>query len=139
MLARLQSLESPIRKLQIVGVGAMGRGLVQQCALTPGIECIGVADVNVDGALEHLSDLGHSCREVASREEARRALMSGKLPVFGSALELCELPEMDVVVEASSAVADGGRRRVRALQHGKHLVLMNAEIDLIFGPALLQL
>jgi len=40
------------RTVGIIGVGAMGRGLVQQISLTPGIECVALADLNVRQAIE---------------------------------------------------------------------------------------
>jgi predicted homoserine dehydrogenase-like protein len=137
MLERLKALTSPIR-VGIVGAGAMGRGLARQCRITPGFECVAVADVDPN-TLDGLRRIGEPCLEVSSVREARAALRSGELPFFTDGLRVCELPEVDVVIEASSAVAAGGRHALTALEHGKHLVLMNSEVDLIFGPALLRL
>ncbi len=120
MLERLRALDEPIR-VGIIGVGSMGRGLVRQISLTPGIECVAVADLNVPQAMERL-----------------RAIGQGELPVFADGLQVCELPEVDVVIEATSAVLEGGRHALAALEHRKHLVLMNSEVDLIFGPALVR-
>ncbi len=46
MLTRLQSLRQPIRTA-IIGVGSAGKGLLYQCGVTPGIQCVAVADLNV--------------------------------------------------------------------------------------------
>jgi predicted homoserine dehydrogenase-like protein len=137
MLERLRALDVPIR-VGIIGVGAMGRGLVRQISLTPGIECVALADLNVRQAIERLRAIGQSCREASSLLDAGRALQEGELPVFADGLQVCELPEIDVIIEATSAVLDGGRYAIAALEHQKHLVLMNSEVDLIFGPALLR-
>ena len=45
---------------------------------------------------------------------------------------------MDVFIEASSSIIAGAQFCLTALEHHKHLVMMNAEIDLIFGPYLAQ-
>jgi predicted homoserine dehydrogenase-like protein len=135
MLERLRALDVPIR-VGIIGVGSMGRGLVRQISLTPGIECLALADLNISQAIERLRAIGHPCREASSPVDAGRALQEGKLPVFANGLQICEMPEIDVVIEATSAVLDGGRYAIAALEHQKHLVLMNSEVDLIFGPAL---
>lgn len=135
MLERLRALDVPIR-VGIIGVGSMGRGLVRQVSLTPGIECLAVADLNISQAIERLRAIGHPCREASSLVDAGRALQEGELPVFANGLQICEMPEIDVVIEATSAVLDGGRYAIAALEHQKHLVLMNSEVDLIFGPAL---
>jgi len=52
-------------------------------------------------------------------------------------LAKCEF--VDVLIEATNSIAEGGRFAVTALEHQKHLVMMNAEADLIFGPYLLAL
>jgi predicted homoserine dehydrogenase-like protein len=137
MLERLRALDRPIR-VGIIGVGSMGRGLVRQISFTPGIECVALADLKVRQAIERLRVIGHPCREVSSPVDAGRALREGELPVFADGRQICELPEIDVVIEASSAVLDGGRHALAALEQQKHLVLMNSEVDLIFGPALVR-
>jgi predicted homoserine dehydrogenase-like protein len=137
MLERLRALDVPIR-VGIIGVGSMGRGLVRQISLTPGIECVALADLNVAQAIERLRAIGHPCREASSPADAVRALREGELPVFADGLQICELPEIDVVIEATSAVLEGGRHALAAIEHQKHLVLMNSEVDLIFGPALVR-
>jgi len=137
MLEQLRALDVPIR-VGIIGVGSMGRGLVRQISLTPGIECVAVADRKVPQAIERLRAIGQRCVEVSSLVEAGSALRGGELPVFADGLRVCELPEVDVVIEATSAILDGGRHALAALEHRKHLVLMNSEVDLIFGPALVR-
>ena len=137
MLEQLRARDVPIR-VGIIGVGSMGRGLVRQISLTPGIECVAVADLNAPQAIERLRAIGHPCREASTPAEAERALRAGELPVFADGLQVCELPDVDVVIEATSAVLDGGRYALAALEHEKHLVLMNSEVDLIFGPALVR-
>src|SRR5579859_4558818 len=137
MLERLRALDVPIR-VGIIGVGSMGRGLVRQISLTPGIECLALADLHVRQAMERLRVMGHRCREASNLVDARRALREGELPVFADGLQICEMPDIDVVIEATSAVLDGGRYALAALEHQKHLVLMNSEVDLIFGPALVR-
>ena len=47
--------------------------------------------------------------------------------------------EVDVLVEASSSIGPAARFALAAIEHGKHLVLMNSEIDLAFGPHLMCL
>ena len=47
---RLQRLRQPIR-IGIVGMGAMGKGLLYQAQHTPGIECVAVADIRLDRAI----------------------------------------------------------------------------------------
>ncbi len=131
--ARLRALDTPIR-VAIVGAGAMGRGLFHQSCLTPGIECVGVADIEVSRAQAAVATTGRQGRLAASPGEVRRALDSGEVAVCadGELLALCE--GVDVVIESSSAIGPAARFALAALESRKHLVLMNSEIDLAFGP-----
>lgn len=138
MLQRLRALKSPIR-VGIIGVGAMGRGLVYQCRNTPGFQCVAVADLNGASTMEFLASLGVPARRAQSAAEAQLIHQSGGVVVFDDGRLVATMPQLDVVIEATSAIREAGEFAVTALRHGKHLVLMNAEIDLIFGPALLEL
>src|SRR5262245_37211847 len=138
IVQRLRALDTPIR-VGIIGIGAMGRGLVYQCRTTPGFEVLAVADVHPERALECLASMSIPAREADTLADGQLALQEGRVAVFGDGRTLAELPQLDVVIESTSAIREAGEFAVTALRHGKHLILMNAEIDLIFGPALLQL
>ena len=47
--------------------------------------------------------------------------------------------QVEVFVESSSSIIPGARFTAAALESGKHVTLMNAEIDLAFGPYFLDL
>ncbi len=49
---------------------------------------------------------------------------------------LCRSEEIDVIVDVTGAVEFGARAVLEALRHGKHVVLMNAELDATLGPIL---
>jgi len=138
MLERLRSLPKPIR-IGIIGAGAMGRGLLYQSRTTPGIECVAIADLDIDRAVAAAEATGHEHRVVRSAGEMEDAISAGVLAVCedGSRVAGCE--SMEALVESSSAILAAGEFAVTALTHGKSLILMNAEIDLIFGPYLLHL
>jgi predicted homoserine dehydrogenase-like protein len=107
--------------------------------MTPGFRCVAVADLDVARTMAFVRSLGESPREAQSLASVTRAVEAGQIAVLRDGNLLATLPQIDVVIEASSAIREAGRFAVTALEHGKHLVLMNAEIDLIFGPALLDL
>jgi predicted homoserine dehydrogenase-like protein len=138
MLHRLEELACDIR-VAIIGVGSIGRGMVLQCQLTPAIECVAIADIRLDRAIACAEWLGRDYQVVDSQPALRRTLHGGKLAVCedGQLLAQCEL--VDVVIEATNALAAAGRFAITALENHKHLVMMNAEADLLFGPYLLHL
>ena len=49
---------------------------------------------------------------------------------------LCACPHLDVIVEITGAVEFGAHVVTDAIAHGKHVVMMNAELDSTVGPIL---
>lgn len=138
MLERLKTLNRPI-SVAIVGMGAMGKGLYYQCQSTPGMCCVAVADLDVQKARSFVESMGGSPKVVESVEAAEAAITAGLVAVCRDGDVLARMDGPQALVESTSAIAEAGRFAVTALEHGKHLILMNAEIDLIFGPYLMQL
>ncbi len=116
----------------------MGRGLLHQCRITPGFQCLAVADLQVERTLRCLADMGVPARLAESESAIQEALQDGCVAVMADGHLLARIPQLEAVVEATSAIRAGGAFAMAALEHGKHLILMNAEVDLIFGPALLD-
>lgn len=137
MLARLRSLDQPIRTA-IIGIGSAGKGLFHQCGITPGIKCVGVADINVTKAIDVAKAFDQPYRVVESPGALHDAIQKGVIAVCqdGQMLARCELT--DVMIDASSAIADGGRFALAAIETGRDVIMMNAEADLIFGPYLMR-
>jgi predicted homoserine dehydrogenase-like protein len=138
LLTRLESLSRPIR-VAIVGIGSAGKGLFYQCGITPGIRCVAVADLNVAKAVEAARAFGHSFRVVDKPADLEDAVQRGEVAICAEGELLAQCESADVFIDASSAIADGGRFAVAALETGKDVVMMNAEADLIFGPYLMHL
>lgn len=135
---RLQELDEPLRVV-IVGAGSMGKGLAYQCHVTPGIECVGLADIQINRAIECAEWLGQSYQVVSTVEELHEAIRAGRLAICEDGELLARCKSADAFVESSNAIAPAARFARTAIEHGMHLVLMNAEIDLIFGPYLKEL
>jgi len=117
MLDALREIEnhgSPIR-VGLAGAGAMGRGIASAVLRTPGMSLSWVVD------------------PVESRAVDAAGL--GGAPCHGTSSEamLMDAP-VDVFVEASTAVIDAAKSAMLAVETGAHVVWMNAEADLAFGP-----
>jgi len=123
----------------IIGMGSMGKGLFYQCCITPGIQCVAVADIMINRAIDCVEWMGREYRVVHDLGALHEAIREGRIAVCedGDLLARCEF--VDALIEASNSIAAGGQFSVTALEHRKHLILMNAEVDLIFGPYLLDL
>ncbi len=136
LLSRLRVLPQKIR-IGVIGVGNIGRGIVYQAGATPGMECVAVADILLERAAAWSARLGREYKVVESQADLHAAIHGGKLAVCsdGAMLAQCEL--VDVLVDASSSIAGGAQFALAAIAHHKHVVMMNSEADLIFGPYLL--
>lgn len=137
ILRRLQNLENPIR-IVVVGAGAMGRGLVYQAQRTPGLRCVGVCDIEIHRATRAASEAGLRFRIATNAAEIKAAIENGETAVCEDGELLARVELADVFIETTSSIIPGARFCLAALDTQKHLVLMNAEIDLAFGPFLRQ-
>jgi len=133
----LLRLPRPIR-VGVVGAGAMGRGAVYQCSITPNVACVALADLDVGKAL--------ACADVADRPVARAgspaevcdAAAAGRMAVCEDGSWVAGCDAVDVLVECSSSVVEAAGFVLTALEAGKTVVLVNAEVDLAFGPLFAQ-
>ncbi|MFC1548038.1 homoserine dehydrogenase [Candidatus Neomarinimicrobiota bacterium] len=133
MFARLGSLTENIR-VAIIGAGAMGKGLFYQCHITPGMQCVAIADIDIDKCIACVEWLGYEYKVVSTLDELHDTIQRGMVAICEDGELLSRCASATVLIESSSSIRDAGRFAVTALEHRKHLILMNAEIDLIFGP-----
>lgn len=132
---QLARRESNVR-IGLIGVGAMGKGLLYQILMTPGTECTGLADIRPEVAEAACEEFGVPHRRVETLAQLRAARAAGVIPICADGMLVAADPENDVLVESSSAIIAGAEHACAALAEGVHVVLMNAEVDQIFGPAL---
>ncbi len=132
------NMSSEIIRAGIIGAGAMGKGLLYQSIITPGIECVALCDRNITTAVSALQSFGKPFAVVGSAEAMLDAVSKGLVAVCSDGLLVSGCGMVDVVIEASSAIAAAGLHAIEAMQAKKDVVLMNSEIDLLFGPLLLD-
>ena len=127
----------PIR-VGMVGAGFMARGIALQIeTATPGMELVAIANRRIDGATRAYKEAGVDRTRAADSPAAiAAAIAAGERIVTEDALALCAADGIDVVVEVTGAVEFGAHVALRAIEHGKHVVLMNAELDGTIGPML---
>ena len=126
----------PVR-VGMVGAGFMGRGVAAQIARTPGMELVAVSNRHLSGAHRAYRDAGGAeARTVDSAAALDRAAAEGVPAVTEDPSLLCAASAVDVVCDVTGAVEFGARVTLDALEHGKHVVTMNAELDGTVGPLL---
>ena len=138
MLNRLKQLDKSIR-IAIIGVGSMGKGLLYQSLINPGIQSVAIADLDINRAICAAEEMKCNYRVAHDLEGVHTAIRDGAMAVCedGDLLARCDF--VDALVESSNSVNAAARFAMTALEHRKHLILMNSEIDLTFGPYLLRL
>ncbi|MHB8086342.1 MAG: homoserine dehydrogenase [Dehalococcoidia bacterium] len=123
-------------KIGIIGLGSMGKGLLYQSHVTPGIECAAVCDIDAQRCINALASLQLPYRMAANSSEVADAIASHCVAVCENGELLSQCQALHAVVEASNSIGAAGRHAITALENHKHLILMNSEIDLTFGPLL---
>lgn len=136
-LQRREEQDNPIRAA-IIGAGFMGRAVVNQIVNSvPGMRLLAVSNRSVDKALDAYREAGvHDVKQVNTRAELEDRVAKGKYSVTDDAMLLCEAEGIEALLEVTGAVEFGARVALRAFDHGKHLILMNAEVDGTVGPIL---
>jgi predicted homoserine dehydrogenase-like protein len=136
-LERREAAGDPVR-VALVGAGYMGRGAALQILTgVPGMRLVAVSNRTLSEAERAYTDAGAPPpRRVATAAALEEAIARGRHAVTDDAMLLCEAEGIDVVIEATGDVELGARVAMRAIEHGRHVVLMNAEVDATVGPIL---
>ncbi|MDE3246093.1 MAG: homoserine dehydrogenase [Acidobacteriota bacterium] len=122
----------------LVGTGSVGRGVFHQSLLTPQVQCRVLCDIQIERALG-LTDPSRRSTVVSTEGELADALGRGELAVCEDARLAASAPRVDVLFDASTAVESAPGNIECAISAGKHIVMMNAEADALFGPWFWQL
>ena len=127
----------PIR-VGLVGAGFMGRGIALQIlTATPGMELVAVSNRSLGPAREAFVAAGvDDPLVVDSVPRLEQAIHDGQPAITDEGLLLAEAEGMDAIVEVTGSVEFGAQVVLRAIEHGKHAILMNAELDGTLGPIL---
>jgi len=138
LLDRLRGLEENI-KIGVVGIGSIGKGMALQPQFTPGIECVAIADIIIEKAINWAIEMKRDFQVVETLVDAQDAISRGKLVVCTDGNLIAQCDQVDVFIEATNSIAAGAQFGINAIEHGKHLIMMNYEADLMFGPYLMSL
>ncbi|MDD3890503.1 MAG: hypothetical protein WC147_00505 [Syntrophomonas sp.] len=134
-------MSSPLQNLKmgIIGIGAMGKGLLYQSSITEGIDTVAICDIDLVRCTDTLEWLGYDYRLVSNAKELGDVIDAGQIAVCTDGELVAGCARLDAVIEASGSIIPAARFAITALEGKKHLILMNSEIDLIFGPYLKHL
>ncbi len=136
-LEKRQDEGNPIR-VGLVGAGYMGRGIALQIetAIT-GMKVAAISNRTLSEAERAYREAGvDSVKRVETVAQLEEAIANGQYAITDDALLLCRAEGVDAVIEATGEVEFGAHVTLTAIEHGKHIILMNAELDATVGPIL---
>jgi predicted homoserine dehydrogenase-like protein len=136
LLRQRQTDGRPVR-MGLVGAGFMARGLVNQVLnSTPGVQLTVVCNRTPAKASAAVTGAGATPVAAESAADVARIAAAGDVAVTDDIALVTGSDAVDVVVDATGAVAFGAELALAAIAGGKHLVLLNAEVDATLGPLL---
>jgi predicted homoserine dehydrogenase-like protein len=136
-LKRRHEAGNPVR-VAMVGAGFMGRGIALQIMNhVPGMQLVAIANRTLDAARRAYREAGQDDVDtIDSLTALERSIGKGRYAVTEDASLLCRAEGIDAIIEVTGAVEFGARIVLEAIEHGKHVILMNAELDGTVGPIL---
>jgi predicted homoserine dehydrogenase-like protein len=133
-LAEREAEGRPVR-VAMVGAGFMGRGIALQIlTATPGMELVAICNRHVEKAREAYALAG---ADEAVHVDSPAELDAARGPaVTDDPSVVCGAASVEAVIEVTGTVEFAAGVALDAIEQGKHVVQMNAEVDGTVGWAL---
>lgn len=129
---------APIR-VGMIGAGFMGSGVALQIATAvPGMQVVAIANRNAQRAIDAFAqtmDAG-DVEHADTSQQIAAAVAAGRPVVTEDPAALASADGVDAVLEVTGTMDYALSGSLAALEAGKHLILMNAELDGTVGPLL---
>lgn len=119
----------------LIGAGRYGTMYMAQARNIPGVQVVGIADLNKERAEGALTLVGWPQENVV--DSVDEALSTGKTALVTDAYELLAA-DIDVIVEATGNPIAGISHALKAIETKKHIIMVTVEADALAGPALHQ-
>jgi predicted homoserine dehydrogenase-like protein len=130
---------NPVR-FGVYGAGFMGRGIANQVLnYMPGMHLAVICNRTLAAAIAAYADFGVPREQIVavkSAGELEDAMAAGRFAVTDDPAIPCAAEGIEALVEATGHVEYGAHVTTLAIRHGKHMVMMNAELDGTIGPLL---
>lgn len=136
-LERRHEEGNPIR-VGMIGAGYMGRGIALQF-LTPilGIRLVAIASQTLAAAERAYHEAGvDHINAVNSVSQLDKVIANNQYAITDDPMLLCEALGIDAIIEVTGKVEFGTQVALKAIENGKHVILVNAELDATVGPIL---
>ena len=118
LLLERDATENPVR-VALIGAGKFGTMYLSQAGRTPGIKITALVDLD-------------PARAKAACDRAGL----GDTFITDDAMAVIAGDDVDVVIDATGSPAAGIAHALACCEHGKHIVMVNVEADVLAGPLL---
>lgn len=137
MLQARQRERNPIR-VGMIGAGFMAKGLANTIVNSvPGMSVAAIYGRRLERASQVYEYAGLEDSMVATTQGGfEDAVRAGQPVITDDPLLVCRSDQIDALVEVTGSVELGAHVALEAFRHGKHVILMNAELDATIGPIL---
>ncbi|MDQ0395311.1 NAD(P)H-dependent oxidoreductase [Labrys monachus] len=126
----------PVRAA-LIGAGKFGSMVLSQAQKIEGLHMVAVADLALARARDAMKRVGWPEERYAA-SSAGDALKTGRTYLTEDAADLFACDEIECVIEATGHPIAGTRHALAAIEHGKHVVMVNVEADVMVGPLLAE-
>ncbi|WP_022961503.1 NAD(P)H-dependent oxidoreductase [Halopseudomonas pelagia] len=135
-LAKRQAEGRPIR-VGMIGAGFQASGIALQImTATQGMQLCAVANRHLAPAIALYGQVGVDPLCCDTQAQLENAIAAGRPAVTEDAQALARAEGLDAIIEVTGSIEFAARAILAALESGKHVVQMNAELDGTIGPIL---
>jgi predicted homoserine dehydrogenase-like protein len=134
LLSQRAEETGPVR-VGVIGAGKFASMFLTQALNLPAIHVAGVVDLDPERARAALARTGWPGERYAAVSLAD-ALRSGCTYVGDSADELIDSSGIEVILEITGNPIAGAYHADRAIENGRHVIMVNVEADCMIGPVL---
>lgn len=136
-LRELEATGRPIR-VGMIGAGATGRAIALQLGTpVPGMRLMAIANRSPEHGERAFREANiRTWTRVESALVAEASIARGIPVLTEDPFVLTACDAIDVVVEVTGTVRAAANVVLKGFEHGKHVVLVNAELDSLLGPIL---
>src|SRR5262249_53778352 len=121
----------------VVGAGTSATMIVRHLSSVPHVQLVAVINRTIGRAADLIAALtGHRPPEAKTPRDLEAAAGRHVTAVTDNPDLGVESDQVEVIVEATGTVEFAARVVQRAIDRGKHVVLVNAELDSTLGPLL---
>ncbi len=125
-------------KVGVIGAGKFSAMFLSQAHLVPGIQVMGIAELEPQKVFDALKRTGWDegiAENAMTAGLINDAAARGRIGVCSSAMEVIA-SDCEVILEITGDPEHGTQHALAAIEAGKHIVMVTVEADCLVGPVL---